>query len=134
MAKDVTVKETPLEKATKDCDEHAIKGVMRSSLRTNATLGNQPKSMIFEDVELVVTLRKLAMSPQGNEVQQETEVETGSLPNQEKDDEKTQLLLVGELDEQASLEAQATFKKAMRLTIGRVKHDGWQRHFIFDPI
>ena len=77
--------------------------------------------MIFENIELVVTLCKLAASPQGNKVQQETKG---------KDDGKNQPLF-GELDEQASLEAQASFEKATRLTIGKVKHEGWQHHFVF---
>ena len=55
--------------------------------------------MIFEGVELVVTLCEFATSPQGNKVQQETKVGEESLPNQEKDDSKTQLIFVGDLDE-----------------------------------
>ena len=86
--------------------------------------------MIFENIELVVTLCKLAASPQGNEVQQETKFGTESFPNQEKYDEKTQSLFVGELDEQASLEVQATFEKEMRLTIGKVKCDR-RKHTFF---
>ena len=45
------------------------------------------------------------------------------MPNQEKDDEKTRSLFVGELDEQDLLEVQTTFEKAMRITIDKVKCD-----------
>ena len=88
--------------------------------------------MIFEDMVLVVTLCILATSPQGNEVQQETEVRTTSLLIQEKYDGKTQPLFDGELDEQVSWETLAAFEKAMRLYLGNSKHDGWQHHFGFD--
>ena len=89
--------------------------------------------MIFEGVELVMTLCILATSPQGNEVLQETEVMTTSLLIQEKDDDKTQPLFDGELDEQVLWEALEAFKKAMRLSLCELKHDGWQHHFDFDP-
>ena len=80
-----------------------------------------------------MTICRLATSTQGNEVQQGTKVRIVSLLIQEKDDEKTQQLFDGELDEQVSWEAVEAFEKEMRLSLGRLKRDGWQHHFGFDP-
>ena len=53
------------------------------------TLGEWWKSLIFEDMELVVNLCKPTESPQGNEVQQKMEVGTVSFRIHGKDDDKT---------------------------------------------
>ena len=91
------------------------------------------KTVIFEVMELVVTLCELATSPQGNDVQQGTKVGTASLLIQEKDGGKALPLFDGELDEQVSWESLAAFEKVMRLSLGRLKHDGWKYYFGFDP-
>ena len=82
-------------------------------------------------MELVMALCKTTVSPQGNQVQQRTKFGTAILRLQEKDGNKTQSLFNRELDEHTSWEALAAFEKEMRLTIGKVKHDGWKPHFVF---
>ena len=65
-------------------------------------------------------------------MQPETEYETMSLCIQEKDDGKNQQLFDGELDEHVSWESLAAFKKAMRISLDRLRCDGWKHHFSFD--
>ena len=63
MVEDVKRNEAPLTEAVKDCSKHESKGVARLRLQDKVNLGERRKSMIFEVMELVMTLCKLATSP-----------------------------------------------------------------------